>query len=281
MPPLVPRADDYQERVRIALSCRDADALPRVEGAGGLFREGESQYQLMHQGVKVWAHRYCGEWMTDLIRYLGGVHEPQEEVVFHRVLEHIPPGGVMLELGAYWGYYSLWFARRVPGAVTHLIEASPEHLEVGVANFRLNGATGTFTLAQVGESPGLVTRQEEDGVSRNLPRLTVDDYLAWFRIPFLHILHCDVDGAEKGVLLGCRRTLEEARAAYVFVSTHNDRELHGWCREFLRERGYSLLAAHTMAQSYSYDGLLAARSPRVSRPGPVTLSLRGVNPAGG
>ncbi len=36
-----------------------------------------------------------------------------EERLFGEVLEWMPSGAVMVELGAYWAYYSTWFARCV------------------------------------------------------------------------------------------------------------------------------------------------------------------------
>ena len=42
----------------------------------------------------------------------------------------------MVECGAYWGFYSLWFARDVPGGIAGLIEPNAANLETGRRNFR-------------------------------------------------------------------------------------------------------------------------------------------------
>jgi hypothetical protein len=36
-----------------------------------------------------------------------GVHEPLEEFVFQEVLKRLPEACAMIELGAYWGHYSM------------------------------------------------------------------------------------------------------------------------------------------------------------------------------
>src|SRR3954453_5900044 len=100
--------------IALTVACLDADALPKVEGAGDV----HDGVQVMHNGVRVVEGGYYGEWMTEVIRRLRGHHEPQEEVAFHSVLERLSttcgPSPAMLELGAFWAYYSLWFLHRIP-----------------------------------------------------------------------------------------------------------------------------------------------------------------------
>src|SRR5262249_33912775 len=109
----LPVTPDQKRRVRMTLECGDTDAIPKASGAGGVFTGAGSRYQLMHNGVRVIEGCYGGRWTTEIIRLLQGHHEPQEEKAFHAVLPLVRPGGVMLELGSFWGYYSLWFHRQV------------------------------------------------------------------------------------------------------------------------------------------------------------------------
>ena len=44
-----------------------------------------------------------------------GVHEPQEEKAFLEVLNYVEKGSTMIELGSYWGFYSLWFNKKIKG----------------------------------------------------------------------------------------------------------------------------------------------------------------------
>jgi hypothetical protein len=61
--------------------------------------------QIMHNGLRVVAGGYYGDWMTRIIERLHGHHEPQEEAVFHEILKLLPPDATMLELGGFWSYY--------------------------------------------------------------------------------------------------------------------------------------------------------------------------------
>ena len=50
----------------------------------------------------------------------------------------------MLELGSYWGFYSLSLLNKRPNARCHLIEAEPTNLYCGKLNFKLNNRKGRF-----------------------------------------------------------------------------------------------------------------------------------------
>ena len=109
----------------------------------------------MFNGLRVKRSGYYGPGMTALLARNKGSHEPQE-VLFAKILEMIPAGSCMLECGAYWGFYSMWFAREVSDAKVWLIEPEQTHLEVGQANFVANQLVGTFINSFVGSSNHLV-----------------------------------------------------------------------------------------------------------------------------
>src|SRR5688572_2004784 len=142
--------DTEQARIALTVACRDSDAIPKVADAGAV-RDG---VQLMRNGVRVVEGGYYGEWMTEVIRRLRGHHEPQEEVAFHAVLERLAttagPSPAILELGAFWAYYSLWFLHRIPGGRAFLVEPDPAYLEIGRRNIELNDFEATFHQAAVG-----------------------------------------------------------------------------------------------------------------------------------
>ena len=121
---------DQQARILLTVGCDDADYIPKHQDAGKVFENEETPYQMMHNGIKVVKDGYC-PWMTDLIYGLKGHHESQEEKVFYEVLKHIPAGGVMIELGSFWAYYSLWFAKEVPNAINYMIEPDPSRYALG------------------------------------------------------------------------------------------------------------------------------------------------------
>ena len=96
--------------------------------------------------------------MTEIIRRLRGHHEPQEELVFHRVIERLRgdpsrPPGVVIELGSFWSYYSIW-AMRALGIEAVLVEPDPGNLEVGRVNLAMNGLSARVVQAAVGGEHG-------------------------------------------------------------------------------------------------------------------------------
>jgi hypothetical protein len=104
----------------------------------------------MHNGVKVVKDCYYRWRGTFIFVATKGVHEPQDERVFAEVLKFVQPGGLMIELGAYWGFYSLWFAHEIANPRCLLVEPELINLDLGRENFRLNAKDGEFVRAMVG-----------------------------------------------------------------------------------------------------------------------------------
>ena len=105
----------------------------------------------MHNGLRMVAGGYYGDWMTGIIERLRGHHEPQEEAVFREILKHVPPAASMLELGGFWSYYSLWFkSQHSQQRQAYVIEPHPNHIAIGRANAALNDHDVTFIQAGVG-----------------------------------------------------------------------------------------------------------------------------------
>ena len=115
----------------------------------------------MHNGVLVvegWLLRRLDERDHP---HLRGHHEPQEEVVFHEIVERLaaddgPP--TMVELGAFWAYYTLWVMQRMPSTRAILVELDPNNLEVGKVNLRLNGRAGRVRPSGGGAEPRPLSR---------------------------------------------------------------------------------------------------------------------------
>jgi hypothetical protein len=194
-----------------------------------------------------------------------GVHEPQEERAFGDVLRHLPAGGVMLELGAYWGFYSLWFARQVAAAKCYLLEPHPTNIRSGRINFQLNNSTATFDQAYAGAS--------DAATSDGIPIVTVDAHCRRRGITRLAILHADIQGAEADMLRGAETMLAEHKIDFLFISTHSN-ELHAECIEILQSHGYAVLASADLDETYSVDGLIVARGPQVAEPRELTISKK-------
>lgn len=261
-----------QERVALALSCRDSDQIPKVPGAGDLCGENE-RFQRMHNGVIVRAGAYHGKWMTEIIKSLKGHHEPQEEKVFAAVLDCLPETATMVELGSFWAYYSMWFHKSVKQPRCILVEPIAEKMEVGKTHFQMNGMTGTFLRGFVGNAtiPEAMFN-DWDGTRYQLPMFSVDGLMDRYELSRIDVLHADVQGAETGMLIGAERALRERRIGYLFISTHGCE--HRLCLSQLAAHGYHVIAAHTPLESFSGDGLIVARAPDLSEPDHVEISKR-------
>jgi len=228
--------------------CKDSDAIPKVNDAGSIRLDSEGRrIQIMHNGLKVVADGYYGSLYADIITGLRGHHEPQEELVFYSILKTIAPGASMVELGAYWSYYSLWFQHVIPDACNIMVEPVLENMKIGKANFALNSKSGTFLNALVGS---LV----DDTISP--VTLTVDKIMADYDIDELSVLHSDIQGHEIDMLMGARTALKCKAIDFIVISTHGE-AIHQKVLRHLHQHAYYLIAEHTPAESYSWDGLVA------------------------
>jgi FkbM family methyltransferase len=254
--------DEFRRRVEMTVSCRDADRLARVTDAGRIV----DGAQIMHNGVRVVARGYYGAWMAEIIERLQGVHEPQEELAFHVMIEHLAQdtdAPVVVEVGAFWAYYSLWALQRMPRGRALLVEPDPGYLEVGRINFALNGRTGEFVQATVGtdDAPPAPFDCESDGITRDVPIVGLRSLVQ--RHGHIDLLLVDVQGAELAFLEGGRDLLQSGRVRQLLVSTHHhsisgDPMTHQRVLALLLGSGAHVIAEHSVAESFSGDGLVAA-----------------------
>lgn len=247
--------------IRETAGCPDNALIPRVVGAGG----GDERTITMHNGIKVVRSGYYGPGVDELLRVNRGVHEPQEELAFGHVLEELPPRAVMLELGSYWAFYSLWFYTAVSDPTCICVEPVQENLRIGRENFALNHAEGRFIHAFVGASE--CHRSDGGRV------VSVDGLVSEFDLDRIDILHADIQGAELDMLVGSERAFRRGLVDFVFISTHS-RQRHSDCLRFLEDRGFSVLAEANVDESYSVDGLIVARDGRRPSMSPIPISKK-------
>lgn len=266
---LIPHSTELRKRVLTTVCCDDCADLPKVENAGKIFQtHAKEQYQLMHNGLKVIKDCYYGSWMTTLIQILQGHHEPQEEKAFYEVLKYLPSNAVMVELGSCWGFYSMWFQKKITRAQNFLIEPDPKNIEIGRLNFALNNMQGNFTHAMVAKtSMNESVFIDWDYNEHIVPAICIDDFANERNIDFIHILHSDIQGAEVDMLKGCSRLIAEKRIGYFFISTH--RGVHDTCLTLLKDADLEILVSITRDESFSADGLIVAKLPDL--PGPVCI----------
>lgn len=235
-------------RIWLVQQSEDNIFIPRVENAGSIV----GNYQIMHNGIKILKDGYYGDWVTRMFCQNRGVHEPQEERVFQEVLKKIPRGGCMVELGAYWSFYSLWFYKNIPEAKCYMVEPSSDNIKIGERNFEENSSKGIFINACIGNS------NEFPGVRV----ATMDELMEEYQIKHLSILHSDIQGSEYEMIKQSSELLKENRIDYVFISTHTN-EIHYKCLEYIKKYQYDIIAEYDVDKSFSWEGLIVANSKLV------------------
>ncbi len=259
-------AISLDEWIEMTTWCRDCDILPKVEHAGAIITESDgTRVQVMHNGLRVVADKYCGPWTTDLIRRCHGHHEPQEERVFHEVLARLPLDATMIELGSWWSYYTLWFLLDQPRRRAIALEPDPEHRALGKANAERNHLAPVFVDGFAGAvSVSSAPFRRETGEIIAIACHSVPDLMERHGIAVLDLLHCDAQGAETDVLTSCIPLLREGRILTIVVSTHHhtisgDPLTHQRCLAIVEANGGMVIAEHDVHESFSGDGLIVAR----------------------
>jgi FkbM family methyltransferase len=259
--------EEIRGRVLLTTSCRDCDVLPKVEAAGQVItREDGREVQVMHNGVVVEAGGYFGDWMAEIIRSLRGHHEPQEELAFARILDHLAGADRPLsaiELGSFWAYYSLWFLHEFPDGRVVAMEPDPLNLELGKRNFALNGRTGTFVQGVIGPRPGEPTDfvSETDGQTHSVAQMSLETLMAAGDLDHVDLLLCDIQGGEQYFFTQAMDLLRRGVARFAVVSTHHhsisgDALTHQKLLDLFRDMGAHIVVEHTVGESFSGDGLI-------------------------
>jgi hypothetical protein len=250
--------EHWRKRIDDVKASPDNALIPRCADAGQL----DGYAITMHNGVKVCAGGYYGVGILNMLVENKGVHEPQEERVFEDIIRTLPSACCMLELGSYWGFYSLSLLQVRPKAKCFLVEPDPFNMLSGKLNFRLNKRKAVFRESLVGDRP-----------STNPRTSTVDSLCEEFGIKHLNILHSDIQGHELSMLKGAHLMLERNAIDFVFISTHSQ-DLHADCSKALVDRGYRILCAADLEETFSYDGLIVAASGRLRHQAEIKISKK-------
>ena len=234
-------ANDFTGRFREIISDPLNLAIKRVPHAGAT--DGGIVY--LHNGIKVQftgPYAYYDEFST-ILMLNRGVHEPLEEFVFQELFKHLPEAPRMLELGAYWGHYSMWLKSTFPQASVCLVEPDDKNYQSGVYNFQLNDLDGEFIKDFVGNQ-----------------HFSVDQYFLDKKIDQLNILHSDIQGYELEMLNDCSIALQHKKIDYIFVSTHSQ-QIHVDAIHFLERMDYRVeVSSDFENDTTSFDGFIFASS---------------------
>lgn len=248
----------WLKRIRIVKDAPENAKIKKVDHAGEI----EKGLFVMHNGLKIEPLSYVGPEMLRLMAENKGIHEPQEEYAFQEVLKYIKQNGVMLEVGAYWSFYSMWFAKQVKGARNFMLDNN-DGVVRGKENFRLNGLRGTFEIAYVGQGV------EIEGV----PVITIDEFAAKHKIEFIDLLHADIQGHELSMLQTMPDLIDGMKIGYLFISTHTV-ELHQQCIDLLKSKGYTIVCEADFEHTFSPDGVLVAKNPNYAGIEKIEISIR-------
>lgn len=238
------KASGYRERFREIVSNPLNILISRVPEAGFINSDMEV---VLHNGISVPLQgplAYSGE-LSEILVTNRGVHEPLEEFCFQellKVVKGLPNELTMIELGAWWGHYSLWFSKEVKSPRCILVEPNEIHMDAGKRNFAKYGFKGEFINALVSEE-----------------EFSVDGFIRADGNKGIFLLHCDIDGPELDMLRNCRESLAGEKIDYLMIATHGN-ELHAECLKEITDQNYLIeVESEPARHSTSCDGFIFAR----------------------
>ena len=260
--------DYWMPRIKLVQESTDNNKINHVPNTATFNKD----YNLvLHNGILIDPLSYYGLPVLEMLFKNKGIHEPEEEYAFQEVLKGIPDSAVMIELGSYWSFYSMWFNSIIKEAKNYMIE--PEFMDSGIKNFEINNMNGDFTKAFISDC------SEKSKIDAGIPMICIDDFVDEKNIEFVDILHSDIQGYEFKMLVGAEKLLDKKNVGYIFISTHS-MELHSQCSEHLRSKGYLLVCSSDLDESYSWDGLLVFKNPDYHGLEAIDISKRKIKKKG-
>jgi FkbM family methyltransferase len=230
------KGNSISERFIDIMSDPINNLITRVDNAG----MNENGNIIMYNGVKITELCYYGDF-SKILELNKGCHEPSEEYLFNEVLKFMPENATMIELGSYWAFYTISFAKKVKNPINYCIEPELSGLEIGKKNCELNNVYPNFTQAFIGKK-----------------HLNIAQFIKNNNIKYVDLLHSDIQGYEYEMLDDLIPLLKTKSINYIFISTHSD-ELHYNCIKILKEYKYRIIASADFEnETFCYDGIILA-----------------------
>lgn len=253
---------EWKERIEITKSSPDIGRFPFNKNAGKIV----SGKFIMHNGIKIYPLSYYNKNLYNLLFQTKGIHEPQEELIFSEILKVIQPNSLMIELGSYWAFYSMWFSKTIKGSVNYMIEPEIAQLLHGKNNFRINKLKGYFFRYYI---------DNQSNFRKNNAAICIDDFVKMNKIKKIDILHSDIQGFELKMLEGAKNSFKDKMIDFVFISTHSN-ELHMQCIEKLKSYTYTIISSINLDESFSVDGLIVAHRNEIKLPNEIFANIKSI-----
>ena len=246
------KGETFEERFIDIISDPNNLFIVRDENAGTIV-DGSI---IMHNGIKIEKDCYYDDF-SKIFVLNKGVHEPSEERMFKMILDDIPEGGTMIELGSYWAFYSIWFNKTIKNAKNYCIEPDLNNLNTGKRNSLLNDANLDFTQGFIGKN-----------------EVNICNFAKEKNIADIHILHSDIQGFELQMLQDAVPLLIAQKIKYLFISTHSD-SIHYDCIDLLKTNNYAIIASADFdTETFCFDGIIVACHKDNTKFGKVDLGSR-------
>lgn len=242
--------EEWEYRIGIALKSEFNSFIPRVSNAGNI----NKGFQTMHNGLQISTGDYYGLPITKMLSLNKGVHEPEEEKMFLDVIAKMPLDPVMVEMGSFWAFYSMWFLQATNNGKIYMIEPDKKNIVVGEKNLKKNNLAGKIDHYFIGKS---------SAKNENIPVITLDDYIEEKGIRHINIAHADIQGYELEMLQGASKCLGSGMIDHFFISTHTN-ELHYDCIDYLKHNDYKIVFETDLTKAASFDGFILAVSSNVA-----------------
>ena len=236
----------FEERFIDIMSDPNNIFIKRCADAGSII----NNIVILHNGIKVFKDCYYGSF-SKILTLNKGCHEPAEERMFQIILDKIvaennnsknnSKNNIMIELGSYWAFYSIWFNKTINNAKNYCIEPDINNLNIGKKNAILNNANIDFTQGFIGKK-----------------HINVMNFMKQRNIENVDILHSDIQGFELEMLNDIVPLLKEKKIKYLFISTHSD-DIHYKCIDLLKNNNYYIIAsADFETETFCFDGIIVA-----------------------
>ncbi len=197
--------------------------------------------------------------------------------LFNKILNGInsKPNPIMIEIGSWWGFWSLTFRKRFSGGRNILIEPGKRQLCIGIKNFRLNNFNethywGGFYLNKSNSLDNVKASydfdyRENEYFDKNIlgnkvgPELEFIDIYSIEHLDEIDLLHMDIQGSELQLLEDLKLNypwILDSKIKNIIVATHSN-EIHNKLLQIFADFNFNIVSNEPFG-TVGGDGMLFA-----------------------